>query len=42
MSYVKQDNVVFDNLIEKSQKKLYTYTVLLNNPIRIIEENKYD
>jgi len=35
-------NVIFDNLVEKSGEKIYTRIVLLNNPIRIIEENKYD
>ena len=27
---------LFDKLVEKEQKKIYTYIVLLNNPIRII------
>lgn len=33
---------VFDNLVENIRKKIYTYTVLLNNLIRIVEENKND
>lgn len=32
----------FTFYIEKSLKMLYTHKVLLNNPIRITGENKYD
>ena len=32
---------LLNNIIEKSQKRNYTIIVLLNNPIRIIKEDKY-
>lgn len=32
----------FVYFVEISSEKIYTKRILLNNPIRIIEENKYD
>lgn len=36
------NKVIFNNFVENFRQWIYTYIVLLNNPISIIEEYKND